>query len=75
MVRDDDEVKFRRRELRGSRLRCLMFTNMPNDQIKHAMNVLVSPYACGKRGSGLALRQVGGGVPITIQPCGILGVS
>ena len=42
-IRDDSLVKFRAKELRGSRLRCLMLTSMPEQQVASVLTRLVAP--------------------------------
>ena len=45
MTNDDGRATFRRKELRGSRLRCLMFTSGSPDQVADRLTRLVEPYA------------------------------
>jgi hypothetical protein len=41
--RSDSLIKLRARELRGSRLRCLMLTSMPQEQVRSILARLVAP--------------------------------
>ena len=41
--RNDSFIKLRARELRGSRLRCLMLTSMPPEQVRSTLARLVAP--------------------------------
>ena len=43
--RTDDDVVFRRRDLKGSRLRCLVATSLPNSDVAAFLNNLVRPHA------------------------------
>jgi len=45
MMNDDGQATFRRKELRGSRLRCLMLTSGSPDQVADRLTRLVAPYA------------------------------
>jgi len=44
MATSNDKVTFDKKELRGSRLRCLMLTAMPRKQVAHCLTNLVQPY-------------------------------
>jgi hypothetical protein len=44
-IRDDSLLTFKAKELRGSRLRCLMLTSMPEQQVASVLTQLVSPIA------------------------------
>jgi len=44
MRKSNDEVTFNKKELRGSRLRCLMLTAMSRNQIARCLTELVQPY-------------------------------
>ena len=45
MTSDDGRVTFLRKELRGSRLRCLILTSGSLEQVGHRLTRLVEPYA------------------------------
>ena len=45
MTNDDGRATFRRQELRGSRLRCLILTSGSREQVAHRLTRLVEPYA------------------------------
>jgi len=45
MPQNDGTIKFQRKELKGSRLRCLMLTSQPKEQIADFLNGLIGPYA------------------------------
>jgi hypothetical protein len=44
MATSNDKVIFGKKELRGSRLRCLMFTTMPRKQVARCLTEVVQPY-------------------------------
>jgi len=44
MATSNDKVLFEKKELRGSRLRCLMLTSMPRNQVARCLMELVQPY-------------------------------
>jgi len=44
MAKINDKVTFAKKELRGSRLRCLMLTAMPRKQVANCLTELVQPY-------------------------------
>lgn len=44
MATSNDKVIFGKKELRGSRLRCLMLTAMPRNQVARCLTELVQPY-------------------------------
>ena len=45
MPTSENEITFQKRNLKGSRLRCLMLTSMPRKQIARCLTELVQPYS------------------------------
>src|SRR4051794_8992126 len=45
MPSNDDTLTFRKRELKGSRLRCLMATHQSDQKVAEFLTSLVQPYA------------------------------
>lgn len=43
MARSNEKVTFNKKELRGSRLRCLIFTSMPRNYVSNCLTELVQP--------------------------------